>query len=238
MRRIRTALLITVPLTLLLAGCGGDDDDGAAAPAPGTAGPGATASANTGTGPSPAASATGSNGGGTNGGGTNGDDANGDDGSSGGGSQGGSGSGDPGRCHTSDLSIADAPDPNGGAAGSYGELLVFTNKSADACTLYGYPGVSWVAGDDGTRVNDPFQRSGGDRATLRLEPGEHAHATLVLVRAGNFGADDCKPAKVRGYRVYPPDETASIFVEKPQTVCSAKGKGLGQVRPLVAGTTG
>ncbi len=38
---------------------------------------------------------------------------------------------------------------------------------------------------------------------------------------------------MRGLRVYPPDETAAVFVDAPMKACADEGKGLGQVKPLV-----
>lgn len=143
-----------------------------------------------------------------------------------------------GTCRTADLTVTDVPDPAGGAAGHHGEFLVFENKTGKTCTLYGYPGVSWVAGDQGTQVNAPFERTGGDRKTIRLAPGGKAHATLLVANYQNVGPSACKPEKVRGYRVYPPEETAAVFVEAPQTVCSVKGAALGQVQPITAGAGG
>jgi len=139
------------------------------------------------------------------------------------------------RCHTADLKVTDTPDPAGGAAGHHGEFLIFTNSSGHRCTLYGYPGVSFVAGDQGKQVGDAFSRSGGARKTITLAAGAAAHATIQLVTTGVYDEADCKPAQVRGYRIYPPDETAAVFVSRPQTVCSAKGKGVGQVHPIAAG---
>jgi hypothetical protein len=210
MRKL-TLLLLTGPIAVLLGGCGSGGDKAAPAPAP------TTASA-------PAAAATTAPP-----------------------SQGlGTASPTPDktatttatpRCHSGDLKVKDVPDPAGGAAGHHGEFLVFTNASDHRCTLYGYPGVSWVAGDNGTQVNAPFARTGGARKTLSLKPGASAHATLIVVNPDVYEKAACKPEKVRGYRVYPPDEKASIFVAAAQTVCSAKGKGLGQVRPITPGTS-
>lgn len=139
-----------------------------------------------------------------------------------------------GRCHTGDLALK----IGGGdaAAGTQREFLVFTNKSGGPCTLYGYPGVSWVTGDQGTQVNDPFQRIDPARRThLTLAPGKQANAVLVTHTAENYPAATCKPVSTRGFRVYPPDETAAIFVPQPQTACSVRGVGLAQVEPLAAG---
>lgn len=141
-----------------------------------------------------------------------------------------------GRCHTADLKVAVAADPAGGATSHHGELLVFTNSSAHKCTLYGYPGVSFVAGDQGAQVGSAFTRNGGTRKMIQLAAGAKAHATIVLVTTEVFDAADCKPVQVRGYRIYPPDETASIFVSRPQKACSVKGSGAGEVQPVAAGT--
>jgi len=137
------------------------------------------------------------------------------------------------RCHTGDLSVKTGT--GDGAAGTYHTDLVFTDKSDHRCTLYGYPGVSWVTGDNGTQVNDPFERSSGTKRTITLSPGGQAHAVLVTHAALNYPADKCKPVDVRGYRVYPPDETAAVFVSAPGKQCSVKGTNLGQVQPLASG---
>jgi hypothetical protein len=141
--------------------------------------------------------------------------------------------GGTGRCHTGDLSVKMGT--GDAAAGTYHTNLVFTDKSAHRCTLYGYPGVSWVSGDNGTQVNDPFERGSGTKKTITLAPGGQAHAVLVTHAALNFPAGSCKPTDVRGYRIYPPDETAAIFVSAPGTQCSVKGTDLGQVLPITSG---
>jgi hypothetical protein len=136
------------------------------------------------------------------------------------------------RCHTADLKVTIAPDEGGGAAGTEFEAVVFTNKSARTCTLYGYPGVSFVTGDNGTQVNDAFTRTDGEKKTISLAPGAAAHASIGLPSVANFVAATCKPIAVRGFRVYPPDETAAVFVSAAQQACSTKGQGVGQVLPI------
>jgi hypothetical protein len=140
------------------------------------------------------------------------------------------------RCHTGDLKVADRLDPAGGATMHHGEFLVFTNSSGHPCTLTGYPGVSFVAGDAGTQIGDAFSRGGGAKKTLTLAAGGTAHAPILLVSPEAYDAADCKPVEVRGYRIYPPDETAAIFVNRPQKACSAKGKGVGQLQPITGGS--
>jgi hypothetical protein len=200
--------LLAVP-AFLLAGCSGSTSPTAS---PTTAAPSAAAStpsATTGVGSAPATSS--------------------------GSTAGGSGQGAAGttRCHSGDLSLKFGK--GDAAAGTYHENLVFTNKSGHSCTLYGYPGVSWVTGTGGTQVNDPFQRNAGTKKTITLAAGGQAHAVVITHAALDYPTDKCKPVTTRGYRVYPPDETAAIFVSQPEKQCSAKGVNLGQVLPIESG---
>lgn len=139
------------------------------------------------------------------------------------------------RCHTSDLKIAVAADEGGGAAGTAYEALVFTNTGSRTCTLYGFPGVSYVTGDQGTQVNDPFVRENGTKKTVSLKPGAAGHATIGIPNYQNYPAATCKAIDVRGFRVYPPDETAAVFVSQPMKACTVTGNGVGLVRPIVSG---
>ena len=141
----------------------------------------------------------------------------------------------PSRCHTKDLALRTGEGE--GAAGTEYLALIFTNKSSRTCTLYGYPGVSWVAGDHGTQVGDPFQRGGTHKkVTVTLKPGRAAHTNLQMPNAANYDPAKCKPVTVRGLRVYPPDETAAVFVKLPSTECSVKGVNIDTVWAISAGT--
>ncbi|WP_043514203.1 MULTISPECIES: DUF4232 domain-containing protein [unclassified Actinoplanes] len=139
------------------------------------------------------------------------------------------------RCHTGDLKLSVGAGE--GAAGTAYEPLVFTNASHRTCTLYGYPGVSWVTGENGTQVNDPLKRGEQrKRVTVTLKPGQAANAVLQSTNVGFFDKDKCKPVDVRGIRVYPPDETTSIFVSLPGQACSVKGQGVGTIWAIAAGS--
>ncbi|GAB7052255.1 DUF4232 domain-containing protein [Catenuloplanes indicus] len=135
---------------------------------------------------------------------------------------------EPGRCHTPDLTVTINETPGGGAAGHHGETLTFTNVSAQACTLEGYPGVSFVTGDEGDQVGAEFARE-GDPKKITLKPGDSARSDLLLP---DPGAAKCKATETRGFRIYPPDETAAIFVSSPQQACAEKDKGVAKVHPL------
>jgi hypothetical protein len=123
--------------------------------------------------------------------------------------------------------------------GHLGVLLVFTNVSSRICTMYGYPGVSFVTGVSGQQVNDPAQRDagGGGPSLVTLPPNAAAHAPLRLTQPGNYGPP-CQPVDVAGFRVYPPDETTALFAASPQQACSAKGLAVPTIRPVQPGPQG
>jgi hypothetical protein len=97
--------------------------------------------------------------------------------------------------------------------------LQLTNTGSSSCTLYGYPGVSWVAGADGHQVGAAAQRqtdnSGNAQQTVTLAPGALASAPLDIVDAAVIPPAECKPVPVRGLRVYPPGQTAALFLPLP-----------------------
>jgi hypothetical protein len=151
-----------------------------------------------------------------------------------GGAAGSAGSGN--RCHTGDLVVTRQTATGGGAAGSYGELLVFRNTSSRSCTLFGYPDVSFVGGGSGQQVNDPFRRDVGTPMVVTVAPGGAAHALLLFGHPDAFPAGSCQAVQVDGYRVYPPDEATAVFVAAPQQACSVKGVGVPRVGVVQPGT--
>jgi len=139
------------------------------------------------------------------------------------------------RCRTGDLKLSLGE--GDGAAGTAYAPLIFKNVSGRTCTLYGFPGVSWVAGNDGHQVNTGFDRTDAAKSTITLAAGAVAHATLATHDVGFFDAAQCKPVSVRGLRVYPPDETKSIFVPLATKACSVNGVNKGTVSPVAKGAT-
>ena len=97
--------------------------------------------------------------------------------------------------------------------------LNLKNTGATSCTLYGYPGVSWVAGTDGHQVGQAASRqtdpAGAKETVITLAPGATASAPLDIVDAAVISKSECKPVPVRGLRVYPPGEKAALFVSLP-----------------------
>lgn len=126
----------------------------------------------------------------------------------------------PDLCESEDLSLSlgrgDA------TAGTAHKPLQFTNTSNEPCVLQGFPGVSYVAGDDGHQVGPAAYRDGTEGAPVTLSKGEMAHAPLGFVQVRNYAPADCEPTQVRGLRVYPPQETESLYLEYESTGCASK----------------
>ena len=108
------------------------------------------------------------------------------------------------------------------AAGTSYQTLVFTNTSDHPCKLQGHPGVSFVAGSGGKQVGASAQREKPVGSGAMLRPGATASADLGFTQIHNFDPNECKPTKVRGLRVYPPGERASVFVSDARTGCAGK----------------
>lgn len=141
----------------------------------------------------------------------------------------------PAPCDSSRLGISVRADAGGGAAGSVYENVVFVNQGSSTCTLSGHPGVSYVVGTDGHQVGAAAART-GTPASVSLAPGASAHAQLRVINYGNYDLDTCQPSPVAGFRVYPPDQTASAFVAAPGTACADPSIVLLTVGPVEPGS--
>jgi Protein of unknown function (DUF4232) len=135
----------------------------------------------------------------------------------------GAGAGAVPRCTTAELR-ATLGDGDAGAGSTYRPLL-FTNTGGRTCELRGFPGVSYVTGDGGEQVGPAAAESGqrGDQVVLR--PGGQAAAVVQFVQVANFDAAVCRPTPVRGLRVYPPGDTAALFVPAEGTGCAGTPPG-------------
>ena len=129
----------------------------------------------------------------------------------------------PARCVTPRLVVSFAPNAGGAAAGSVFYELNFTNLSAHACTLAGYPGVSAVD-LGGRRLGSPAGRN--PQVPLRvmtLRPEDAATAVLQISQAANFPPGACHRVMAAGLRVYPPGAFRSKIVPFPFPACSRGG---------------
>jgi hypothetical protein len=206
---VKNALLV-VPLLsagLLAAGCAASStSSGGSGAAAGSTGSGTSASASASSG----ASSTGASG----------------TGASPTGSSAAAGSGTSGATTTSSgapaCTSADLTASLGGGAGAGMSQnhtgLQLRNTGSSACTLYGYPGVSWVRGASGIQTGAAAVRQpdpNGTETTVTLAPGALASAPLDIVDAAVIPPSECKPVAVRGLRIYPPGQKAALFLSLP-----------------------
>jgi hypothetical protein len=94
-------------------------------------------------------------------------------------------------------------------------VLRFTNTGRQTCAIVGFPGVSYVTGDNGQQVGAPAVRTGSIGRQVNLAPGAVASTVIHSVDPGVFDASACAPTPVRGYRIYAPDDRASMFIALP-----------------------
>jgi hypothetical protein len=117
----------------------------------------------------------------------------------------------PAGCATSSLTVK-LGSPEGYAGGTYVQID-FTNGSNASCTLYGYPGVSLVTGPPYAQVGLAAERDTTSPVTLvTLAPGATGTALLQIVDAQNYPSSTCSPVQATNLRIYPPNQTAPVFL--------------------------
>jgi hypothetical protein len=130
----------------------------------------------------------------------------------------------PALCKAAGLT-ASTDSTGGGAAGSVYQQLILTNSGTGPCLLKGYAGVSLTADANGEPIGAPATRDETTPATdVLLAPGQAGAATLRYTQAGNY--TDCTRIPAAGLRVYPPEDTASLFLAQPRDACSNPGINL------------
>jgi hypothetical protein len=122
-------------------------------------------------------------------------------------------------CATSALAVRLGP--GNGAAGSIYYPIEFTNASSVACTVYGYPGVSFVTASGAQAGAAAAEDATYPRALVTLAPGTTARAELRVTNAANYPASACQPVTVHRLRVYPPGETRPVYLTLKATACAS-----------------
>ncbi len=132
-------------------------------------------------------------------------------------------------CSTSQL--AASLGSGNGAAGTIYYNLELHNASSVTCFVQGYPGVSFVAGSNGHQVGAPATRAAGATPQVVLAPQRSALASLAVVDAANYGIP-CQLTPVLGLRVYPPNQTAALFVPHADQACANTSYTTLRIGPL------
>jgi Protein of unknown function (DUF4232) len=101
-------------------------------------------------------------------------------------------------------------------------VIDFRNISGVTCTLYGYPGVSFVStGTGGGQIGPAATESTvTPRQLVTLAPGATANALLRIVQAGNYPASKCQPVTAHWLQIYPPNQTTPTYLAFTSQTCS------------------
>lgn len=139
-------------------------------------------------------------------------------------------------CDTANLSVSLKTNTGGGAAGSTYIPIEFTNTSGAACALYGYPGVSFVTGQNGSQIGAPAKRN-RSFASVTVTVASHAtaHAWLQVAEAGNYPASSCHAVSAHFLKVYPPGNTAPAYVSYSDQTCSSAKVATMTIDPVRTG---
>jgi hypothetical protein len=107
-----------------------------------------------------------------------------------------------------------------GYAGGVDLAINFTNTSSAACTLYGYPGVSLVSSAHAQIGLAAKRTTTAPVEVVTLGPGATGHAELQIADALNFPTSTCSPAQAADLRIYPPNQTAAVFLPDRSQGCA------------------
>ena len=121
-------------------------------------------------------------------------------------------------CNTASLALSLGPSNGSAGATHYG--LTFHNSGTAPCTMYGYPGVSFLDAG-GHQIGDSAQNQGGSLAKVTLAAGANAYASIAVT---DPGIPPCSGSgTVAQVRVYPPGQTVAAQVAAPSglSVCSS-----------------
>ena len=152
----------------------------------------------------------------------------------------GAGAGTSRSCATSVLKAVMGP--ASGAAGSAYVPIRFTNHSSTGCTLFGYPGVSFVTGPAGSQVGNAASRTplpAGPAHLVTLAPGAVANAVLQIADTGNYPRSTCQPASGPYLRIYPPGQTAALYLRNGTGfgTCASKSVTTLHIEPVQPGAS-
>ncbi|GAB2538543.1 DUF4232 domain-containing protein [Nocardia heshunensis] len=99
-------------------------------------------------------------------------------------------------------------------------FLRFINNSSKTCVIQGFPGVSQTNGATGDPVGEPAQRDQGPGAPtpspVTLTPGAAAQFEFITYPKQ---VNDCNALRTNTLRVYPPDNTESMWLPWDGLIC-------------------
>lgn len=135
----------------------------------------------------------------------------------------------PATCASAELTLT-IGSPNG-TAGRFYYPLALTSSSSHSCTLFGYPGASFVDAS-GSQIGVALTHEAATTPTAVTVPaGGKAYSNVGITDPGAAGCTAASPAKLR---LYPPGNTVPIFVAVSGISSCATGTDVGSVYPISA----
>jgi Protein of unknown function (DUF4232) len=126
-----------------------------------------------------------------------------------------------------------------GTAGSAHQVIVLANVSGKTCALYGYPGVSFVSGIGGSQIGKDAARDRTIPAkVVTLAPRERGSFALRVVDTAALPAASCDPVTANWLKVFPPENTAALYVGYTAHACASKTASVLSTRAVAEGTSG
>jgi hypothetical protein len=126
--------------------------------------------------------------------------------------------------------------PGSGAAGSTYYPIEFTNTSGATCTLYGYPGVSFITASGGQLGAAATEDPTYPRELVTLTPGAVAHAELRVTDAMNYPSPACQVVTAHRLRVFPPGQTNPLYLTLDARACAITSVQILSVQTVQPGT--
>jgi hypothetical protein len=112
-------------------------------------------------------------------------------------------------------------------------VLTYRNAGTSTCTLFGYPGVSFLAAG-GSQIGVPAQRTSGIGVTaVTLAPGASGYSSVSVTDPG------IPPCSSQGtatqVRVYPPGETHATLVAASGGIAVCSSPNTANYRSAIVG---
>jgi hypothetical protein len=115
--------------------------------------------------------------------------------------------------------------------------IIFTNISSSACTLYGFPDVSFTGETYAVQVGPAASRNASPEHLVTLPPAGSASADFGVTTAANYGSG-CGLTTVRGILVYPPNLDTAVGLPFKGVTCVNSRDIVLSVDAVVPGTGG
>jgi hypothetical protein len=110
--------------------------------------------------------------------------------------------------------------PSEGAAGTIYQTVVLTNASSATCSLYGYPGVSFVTSIGGSQIGAPASRNPLRSPLLvTLRPGQSADTRVGVAQAADYPRRTCQPLAASWLKIYPPGDYGAVYLKYKAQAC-------------------